>query len=84
MNETNVKYVELYRDKSNEWRWRAIAGNGEEVSQGESHGSSSDAMRAAQGVFGSDVTIVHEPPTSSAADPTDDWDNAESLEGTEA
>lgn len=87
--ETNVKYVEIYHDESNSdqpWRWRAIAGNGEEVSQGESHGSASDAMRAAQGVFGEDVLIVHEPPPSSAAIPSDDWvdEDSDQTEGVDA
>jgi uncharacterized protein YegP (UPF0339 family) len=56
--DSNVDHVLVYRDKANQWRWAAVAGNGEIVSEGESHTSERDAARAAQGVFGDDVAIV--------------------------
>lgn len=51
--------VELYR-AGDGWRWRALAGNGEIVAQGEAHTRMRDAMRAARAVF-PDVPVV-EPP----------------------
>lgn len=57
---TNVDHVVVYRDKSaSRWRWRAIAGNGEIVSEGEAHTRPEDAARAARGVLGN-VTILLE------------------------
>lgn len=56
--ESNVDHVETYSDSSGQFRWRAIAANGEIVSEGEAHTREHDAARAAQGVFGEDVTIV--------------------------
>ena len=55
---TNVDHVVVYQDKARQWRWRAVAGNGETVAQGESHRHEVDAARAIAGVFGPDVTIV--------------------------
>lgn len=58
MADSNVRYVEVYRDKTaSRWRWRAVAGNGEIVSEGEAHTREEDAARAARGVFGADVVI---------------------------
>lgn len=54
----NVDYIEVYEDQTDRFRWRAKAGNGEIVAQGESHGSRHDAERAALGVFPS-ATVVH-------------------------
>lgn len=48
---TNVSRIVVYRDLADEWRWRAEAGNGEEVSEGESHARPEDARRAARGVL---------------------------------
>jgi len=56
--ESNVDHVLVYKDEAGEWRWSAIAGNGEIVSEGESHTREEDAARAIRGVFGDDVTIV--------------------------
>lgn len=39
-------YVEIYRDRRGEYRWRLRAGNSEVVATGEAHGSSSNARRA--------------------------------------
>lgn len=59
MDGSNVKHVEVYRDvTASRWRWRAVAGNGEIVSQGEAHTREEDAARAAQGVFGRDVVLI--------------------------
>lgn len=58
MGESNVDHVVVYRDTSDQWRWRAVAGNGEIVSEGESHTREEDAARAAEGVFGQDVQFV--------------------------
>lgn len=60
MTEDNVSRVVVYRDKANQFRWRAIAGNGETVAEGEAHTREADAARAAQGVFGTDVVLVRE------------------------
>ncbi len=51
MSETNVVRVVLYRDTADEWRWRAEAGNGEIVAEGEGHTRPEDAARAARGVL---------------------------------
>lgn len=67
MTETNVKHVELYLDKDGQHRWRAVAGNGEIVSEGEAHTREADAARAAQGVFGADVVLVREGVADGAA-----------------
>ncbi len=48
---TNVVRVVVYRDMAEEWRWRAEAGNGEIVAEGESHTRPEDAERAARGVL---------------------------------
>lgn len=52
--ESTVDWIELYStvnaDEGSDWHWRAKAGNGEIVSQGEGHGSMGDALRAAGGV----------------------------------
>jgi uncharacterized protein YegP (UPF0339 family) len=58
--ETNVDHVVVYRDISDQYRWRAVAGNGEVVSEGEAHTRGPDAVRAARGVFGQDVPVVVE------------------------
>lgn len=78
MAESNVHHVEVYRDVTeSRWRWRAVARNGEIVSEGQAHTREEDAARAARGVFGEDIVIVRggrgglsipEP----AADPTTD------------
>lgn len=76
MTESNVHRVEIYRDVTeSRWRWRAVARNGEIVSEGQSHTREEDAARAARGVFGDDIAIVrggvessHEP----EADPVPD------------
>lgn len=72
MTETNVHHVEIYRDTGDQYRWRAVAANGEIVSEGEAHTRESDAARAAKGVFGEDVLIVREPPATAASDGNDD------------
>jgi uncharacterized protein YegP (UPF0339 family) len=43
--------TEVYKDSDGEWRWKRIAGNGEIIATGESHGSKRDAERAAARVF---------------------------------
>ena len=57
---TNVDYVLIYRDAADQWRWRAVAGNGEIVSEGEAHTRNTDAARAALAVFGQSMTIRYE------------------------
>lgn len=37
----------VYVDAVGGWRWRLLAGNGETVAQGESHGTRSEAVAAA-------------------------------------
>lgn len=50
--------VEIYRSHDG-WRWRAIAGNGEIVAQGEAHPRKWNAKRAARRLFpGSPVRVV--------------------------
>ena len=58
--ETNVDHVVIYRDDADQWRWRAIAGNGEIVSEGEAHTRNTDAARAALAVFGHDMTLRYD------------------------
>ena len=56
---SNAALLEIYEgessqaddDQTPDWRWRALAGNGEVVSQGEGHTSARDALRAAKGVL---------------------------------
>jgi uncharacterized protein YegP (UPF0339 family) len=55
---SHVKHVVVYQDKADQFRWRAVAGNGETVAEGEAHTREADAARAAQGVFGPDTIIV--------------------------
>ncbi len=57
---TNVRRVVIYRDIADEWRWKAEAANGEEVSEGEGHTRPEDARRAARGVLGRTVPIFRE------------------------
>ena len=57
MTESNVDHIVVYRDTADQWRWRAVAGNGEIVSEGEAHTRAADAARAAQGVFGEMVDV---------------------------
>lgn len=52
---TNVDHISVFEDDAGEWRWHAIAGNDEIVSEGESHPHRSDAFRAARGVFGDQI-----------------------------
>ena len=59
MEGTNVDHVVVFRDEAGEWRWRAVAGNGEIVAHGESHTREDDAARAAGAVF-PDVTLTRE------------------------
>lgn len=87
MTDTNVEHVEVYRDVSqSRWRWRAVAANGEIVSEGEAHTRAYDAERAARGVFGKDVTIVREPPATPASEPGDEQvdEDPEQTEGPDA
>jgi uncharacterized protein YegP (UPF0339 family) len=58
MGDPNVKHIVVYQDKADQFRWRAVAGNGETVAEGEAHTREADAARAAQGVFGPDTVIV--------------------------
>lgn len=60
MGDSNVRHVEVYRDSRDQFRWRAVGGNGEVVSEGEAHTREDDAARAAQGVFGADVVLIRE------------------------
>ncbi len=60
MTETNVERVVVYQDIAEQWRWRGLAGNGEEVAEGEDHTSPEDARRAARGVLGREVPIFLE------------------------
>jgi len=48
---TIARKIEVYQDKAGCYRWRAVAGNGEPVAQGEDHGRLSDARRAARAAF---------------------------------
>lgn len=57
MTETNVDHIRVYRDAEGEFRWAAIAGNGEIVAQGESHTRREDALRAAVGALGEEVPV---------------------------
>jgi len=43
--------VQVFKDAAGAWRWRAVARNHETVATGESHGSRSDATRAARRAF---------------------------------
>lgn len=54
---TDVDHILVYSDDAGEFRWSAVAGNGEIVAQGESHRDRHDAVRAAQGVFGAEIPI---------------------------
>lgn len=58
MDRSNVARVVVYRDVADQFRWRAVAGNGETVAEGEAHTREADAASAAQGVFGPDTVIV--------------------------
>ncbi len=40
--------VVVYGDAAGEYRWHRVAGNGELISQGESHPREADALRAAR------------------------------------
>ncbi len=40
--------VEIFEDVAGQFRWSRIAGNGERISQGESHPREADAERAAR------------------------------------
>jgi len=40
--------VQVFQDGAGSWRWRRVAENNEIISSGESHGSKSDALRAAK------------------------------------
>jgi uncharacterized protein YegP (UPF0339 family) len=51
MTDTNVTKIEVYQDAALQWRWRALAGNNEIVTEGEAHTTKRDAIRAAEGVF---------------------------------
>ncbi len=53
---TNAAYAEVYRADDG-FRWRAVAGNGEIVAEGESHPREQDAARAARSVLGADIVI---------------------------
>ncbi len=55
--ETNVDRIQIYEDDGGGFRWRALAGNGEIVSEGESHTRMEDAARAAKGVFGREMPV---------------------------
>jgi uncharacterized protein YegP (UPF0339 family) len=48
---TNADHIRIYKDKNGQYRWHAVAGNGEIVAQGEAHTRLGDAVRAAQNVF---------------------------------
>lgn len=63
---TNVDHVVIYRDSGEQFRWRAVAANGEIVSEGEAHTREADAVRAAHGVFGDAVPIHREVTDGSA------------------
>lgn len=58
MDNSNVDHVVVYQNEGGEWSWHGVAGNGEIVAEGESHGRPEDAARAVRGVFGDSVTIV--------------------------
>lgn len=44
-------HLELYRDIRYEWRFRAVAGNGQVIATGESHKRRWNARRAAKAAF---------------------------------
>lgn len=54
---TDVAYIRVYQDAEGEFRWSAIARNGEIVAQGESHTRKGDAARAARDVLGWDIPV---------------------------
>ena len=60
MTDTNVDHIRIIQDTAGEYRWSAIAANGEIVAQGESHRDRHDAIRAAQGVLGHTIPIEEE------------------------
>lgn len=60
MSSSDADYVRVYRDTAGEFRWAAVAGNGEIVAEGESHRDLRDAARAARGVFGDTIEIRDE------------------------
>lgn len=62
MSETNVDHVLVFQDKADQWRFTAVAGNGEPVATGEAYTRPEDATRAARSVFGQEVRIVETEP----------------------
>ena len=42
--------IEVFQDRTLNWRWHLAAANGKTVCQGESHGTKRDAKRAATAV----------------------------------
>lgn len=57
---SNIDHVVVYQDAAAEWRWRAVAGNGEIVATSEGYTRHEDAVRAAQASFGESVRIRHD------------------------
>jgi uncharacterized protein YegP (UPF0339 family) len=60
----DVDHIRVYQDAAGEWRWSAIASNGEIVAEGESHARREDARRAAEHVFEDGVKIVEDEPAA--------------------
>lgn len=58
---TDVDHIRVYQDQVGEWRWSAVAGNGEIVAEGESHTRREDARRAAEAAI-QGVRIVEDEP----------------------
>lgn len=56
---THLSRVELYTDRDNLWRFRAVALNGEIVAVSESYERSSDARDEAERLW-QDTDVVHE------------------------
>lgn len=78
MDHTNVDHVVVFCGADDQYRWRAVAANGEIVSEGESHTREANAARAARGVFGDEMTLLREKPD------TDDSETADPPEGADA
>jgi len=86
MENKYVDKVEIYRDNSGDWRWRAKAGNNRIVADsGEGYTTKGGAMEAAKDMF-PDIESVMETPTTEPApepEPDDDGDEEDEDEATE-
>jgi len=57
-----ITHVKLYKDNAGEWRFTAIASNGEAiVVSSEGYTNKQDAMGAIDGVFGDAMPVTEDP-----------------------